>query len=69
MKSDVKLTINEKEDTILQDGQPLICWCNSQNPNHVCSPRCPMNEYSKIGIQFRCGWQPVSREIEVVINN
>lgn len=69
MKSDIKLTINETEDTIFQDGKELIC-CR-KGAYHHCSPSCPMNSYvrhdpsGKDFIDFYCGCEPIAQECEI----
>ena len=64
MKSDVKLTINETEDTIFQDGKELICF--RKGAYHHCSPSCPMNRYGGQNyIQFYCGCAPIEQECEI----
>ena len=72
MKNKVKITINETEDIILQDGKPLVCCRDPKGAFHGCSPRCPMNSYAhhnpvngKDYIQFYCGYELIEQECEI----
>ena len=65
MKTKVKLTINETEDIILQDGKPLVCCRDPKGAFHGCSPRCPMNDYDEKSIWFYCGCNPFECDSEI----